>query len=93
MRPRQGSGIPPGREARDRFTFDQFKSLIASQRLDVPQDRLEQSYVALLNLRKQNRWSWAQTRRRAERSQQERAGRRPAKRRLPLTEREWRRIS
>ena len=80
------------------FTFGQFKSVIARSGATLSEETLHKSYAALVKLRKNNHWSWAQTRRKVEHSQHPRsAAKAPAKwqspARIPLTERGWRRIS
>ena len=80
------------------FTFGQFKSAIAKSGAKLTEQTLQKSYAALVKLRKNNHWSWAQTRQKVEHSQQDRsAALSPARRRraarIPLTERDWRRIN
>jgi hypothetical protein len=80
------------------FTFGQFKSVIARSGVTLSEEILHKSYAALVKLRKNNHWSWAQTRQKVEYSQHHRgAVQAPAKRkspaRIPLTERGWRRMS
>jgi hypothetical protein len=79
------------------LTFEQFKSAIAAGGLIITEQALQKSYAALVKLRKNERWSWAETRRKVEQSKREltvagSATRRPRAVRLPLTERDWRRI-
>jgi hypothetical protein len=82
--------------AQKRFTFGQFKSAIAKSGVKLSEQTLQKSYAALVKLRKNNHWSWAQTRRTVEHSQQDHsAAQSPARQpraRIPLTERDWRRI-
>ena len=78
------------------FTFGQFKSVIARSGATLSEETLHKSYAALVRLRKNNHWSWAQTRRKVEHSQHPRsAAQAPAKRqspdRIPVSERGWRR--
>jgi len=85
------------RHAEKTFTFDQFKSAIARSGVKLSEQTLQKSYAALVTLRKNNHWSWAQTRRKVEHSQQDRSAaqslaRRQRSARIPLTERDWRRI-
>jgi replication initiation and membrane attachment protein DnaB len=85
------------RQAEKSFTFDQFKSAIAKSGLKLSEQTLHKSYAALVKLRKNNHWSWAQTRRKMEHSQQDRAAAQSSARRqktvqIPLTVRDWRRI-
>jgi hypothetical protein len=79
------------------FTFGQFKSVIAKSGASVSDEGLQKSYSALVNLRKNNHWSWARLREKVEHCQPERsaAESRARQRRaswIPLTERDWRRI-
>jgi hypothetical protein len=83
--------------AKKTFTFGQFKSVIANSGAKLSEQTLQKSYGALVKLRKNNHWSWAQTRRKVKHSQQDRsAAQSPARQqraaRIPLTERDWRRI-
>lgn len=80
------------------FTFDQFKSVIAARGLRISDSILQKSYAALVKLRKNKHWSWAETKRKVEHSQQtltasQSSARRPPYARIPLTEREWQRMS
>lgn len=84
-------------QAEKSFTFDQFKSAIAKSGLKLSEQTLQKSYTALVKLRKNNHWSWAQTRRKVEHSQQDRGAAQSSARRqktgqIPLTVRDWRRI-
>jgi hypothetical protein len=79
------------------FTFGQFKSVIAKSGVKLSEQTLQKSYAALVKLRKNNHWSWTQTRQKVEHSQQDcSAALSPARRqraaRIPLTGRDWRRI-
>jgi hypothetical protein len=79
------------------FTFGQFKSVIEKSGASVSDQTLQKSYSALVNLRKNNHWSWARLREKVEHCQRERsaAESRARQRRaswIPLTERDWRRI-
>lgn len=79
------------------FTFDQFKSAIAASGLQISDQMLQRSYAALVKLRKNNHWSWAETRQKVEHSRQNLTlssspVRPPAFSRIPLTQSEWRRI-
>ena len=85
------------RRTESTFTFDQFKSAMAESGVHLSERTLQKSYTALVKLRKNNHLSWAQTRQKVERSQQElRAAKSPARRpravRIPLSERGWRNI-
>jgi hypothetical protein len=78
------------------FTFDQFKSAIAA-RGKISEQKLQKSYLALIQLRKNRHLSWAEARRKVEHSQQDFTAapstmRRPRAQRIPLTERDGRRI-
>src|SRR5215510_4559990 len=79
------------------FTFDQFKSVIGKSGVKLSEHTLQKSYAALVKLRKNNHWSWAQTRQKVEYSQHHRSvaqtstKHQPAQ--IPRTERGWRRIS
>jgi hypothetical protein len=80
------------------FTYGQFKSAIAKSEVKLSEQTLQKSYAALVKLRKNNHWSWAQTRQKVEHSQQDRSAARSPVRpqraaRIPLTERDWRRIN
>jgi hypothetical protein len=76
------------------FTFGQFKSVVVKGGIKPSEQTLQKSYAALVKLRKNKHWSWAQTRQKVEHSQ--RAAKSPARQqraaRIPLTERDWRRI-
>lgn len=79
------------------FTFGHFKAAIAERGLQISDQTLQKSYEALLKLRKNNHWSWAEARRKVEQSQQilksSRAPMRgPRTARIPLTQRDWRKI-
>jgi len=80
------------------FTFGQFKSVIARSGVRLSEETLHKSYAALVKLRKNNHWSWAQTRQKVEYSQHHRSvaqtsTKHQSSARIPLTERGWRRIS
>jgi hypothetical protein len=89
--PRQTESLQ--RRLEKAFTFDEFKSVMAASGLRVSDPMLQKSYAALVKLRKQKRWSWAETKRKAQISQQALtaagSSRRPPHARIPLTEREW----
>jgi hypothetical protein len=79
------------------FTFGQFKSVIVKRGVKLSEQTLQKSYAALVNLRKNNHWSWAQTRQKVEHSRQDSStAQSPARQQraalIPLTERDWRRI-
>jgi hypothetical protein len=79
------------------LTFGQFRSVIAKSGVKLSEQTLQKSYAALIKLSKNNHWSWAQMRQKVEHSQRDRsAAESPARQRraarIPLTERDWRRI-
>jgi hypothetical protein len=81
---------------RESFTFKQFKSALAESGLNLNDKLLQKSYAALMKLRSQQQLSWAEAKKKVKRSQEDlKAGsvrRRPSTARLPLTERDWRKI-
>lgn len=86
----------PERHLEKSFTFDEFKSAIAA-RGKISEEKLQKSYMALVQLRKNRHLSWAEARRKVEHSQHDFTAapstmRRPRAARIPLTERDWRRI-
>ena len=93
--PRQAQ-LPKQRWPEETFTFDHFKFVIAERGLKISEQKLQKSYAALVKLRKNKRWSWAETKRKVKDSQQNlgaaRSRRGPKAARIPLTERDWRRI-
>ena len=79
------------------LTFDEFKRTITRSGPKLSEERLRQSYAALVTLRENKHWSWAETRLKVEHSQQgSRVVPRPSRHsrsgRIPLTQRDWRRI-
>lgn len=85
------------RHAENAFTFGQFKSAIGKSGLKLSEPTLQKSYAALIKLRKTNHWSWAATRQKVDHAQKNRSvaqstARRQRAVRIPLTERDWRRI-
>ena len=79
------------------YTFEDFKSAVAKSGLRLSRQTLQRSYAALVKLRKNEHWSWAETRRKVENSRQDLNAaqlprRRPRAALIPLTERDWRRI-
>jgi hypothetical protein len=79
------------------FTFGHFKAAIAASGLQISDQTLQKSYAALLKLRKNNHWSWAEARQKVEQSQQilrspHSPMRWPRAARIPLTQRDWRKI-
>jgi hypothetical protein len=79
------------------FTFNQFKSALANRGIKVKEQTLRKSYAALVKLRQNSCLSWADAKRKVEHSHKKLATdqpsmRRPKAARLPLTEREWRRM-
>jgi len=101
LRPTHGSRTQGSiqRQVEKTFTFGQFKSVIVKSGVKLSEHTLQKSYSALVRLRKNNHWSWAQTRRKEEHSQQDSVavqsptGQQRAARGIPLTERDWLRIS
>ena len=80
------------------FTFDQFKSVIGKSGVKLSEHTLQKSYAALVKLRKNNHWSWAQTRQKVEHSQHHRSAAQTSAKhqrlaQIPLTEHGWRRLS
>jgi hypothetical protein len=87
--------IDPGIEKA--FTFEQFKSALAHRGIKVSEQTLKKSYAALVKLRQNKRLSWAEARWKVEHSHEkfpiaQGSIRRPRTARLPLTERDWRRL-
>ena len=79
------------------LTFDEFKRAIARSGPKLSEEWLRQSYGALVTLQENKHWSWAETRLKVEHSQQgpradPRPSRHPLGGRIPLTQRDWRRI-
>jgi hypothetical protein len=79
------------------FTFGYFKAAIAERGFQINDQTLQKSYAALLKLRKHNHWSWAEARHKVEQSQQilrspHSRMRGPRAARIPLTQRDWRKI-
>ncbi|HXG51344.1 MAG TPA: hypothetical protein VNN77_08080 [candidate division Zixibacteria bacterium] len=79
------------------FTFEQFKSVISKTGLRLSPRLLQKSYASLLKLRREQHWSWAEIRQKVENSRQglgtATARRGPKRAPIPVTERDWRRIS
>jgi hypothetical protein len=92
--PRQLREIQPaGERRRDGFTFKQFKAAIAESGLNLSEQVLQKSYAALVKLRHEQHLSWAEARKKVQQSQRElKAGSARRAARLPLTQRDWRRI-
>jgi hypothetical protein len=83
--------------AEKKFTFGHFKSVIDKSGVKISEPTLQKSYAALVKLRQNNHWSWAQAREKVERSQRdhnmtESPARQPRGVRIPLTQRDWRRV-
>ena len=82
--------------AKKTFTFGQFKSVVAKRGVKLSEQTLQKSYAALVKLRKNNHWSWAQTRKKVEHSRQDSiTAQSPRQQRaalIPLIERDWRGI-
>ena len=78
------------------FTFNEFKSAMLGAGVESNEESLRKSYGALMKLRKKAHCSWAEIKLKVERSRREnRTAPKAAKNsatRLPLTERDWRRI-
>jgi hypothetical protein len=72
------------------LTFNQFKSMVVKSGLISREERLQKSYASLLQLRRQNHYSWAQIKLKM-RTAQEVASTAQVER-LPITARDWRRI-
>jgi hypothetical protein len=81
------------RNAPGMLTFNQFKSMVVKSGLSSSQERLQKSYASLLQLRRQNHYSWAKIKLKM-RNAQEIASTVQAvsAERLPVTIRDWRRI-
>jgi hypothetical protein len=87
----------PQQGPKQSFTFGHFKAAIAERGLQISDQTLQKSYAALLKLRKNNHWSWAEARKKVEQSQQVLRSphspmRGPRTARIPLTQRDWRKI-
>jgi hypothetical protein len=83
--------------AEQKFTFGHFKSVIDKSGVKLSEQTLQKSYAALVKLRENNHWSWSQTKDKVERSQcdhstAESSSRQQKAARIPLTQRDWRRI-
>ena len=82
--------------AEEQFTFGHFKSVIVKSGVKISEPTLQKSYAALVKLRKNNHWSWSQTKERVERSQRDHSKAESPSRqraaRIPLTQRDWGRI-
>ena len=79
------------------FTFGEFKSALAKSGVKLSESTLQKSYKALIDLRQNNHWSWAQTKRKVAHAQQNRTEAQSPEReqrnqQIPLTKRDWRRI-
>lgn len=84
-------------DAEKTSTFDQFKAVVAKHGVRLNEQTLQKSYAALVKLQRNNHWSSAQTRAKAEQGQQDRSpaqstARRQRAARPPLGEPEWRGI-
>lgn len=87
----------PQQGPKQSFTFGHFKAAIAERGLQISDQTLQKSYAALLKLRKTNHWSWAEARKKVEQSQQVLRSphspmRGPRTARIPITQRDWRKI-
>ncbi len=77
------------------FTFAQFKSAVAASGTRVSESALRKSYSGLMQLQKNKNWSTAELRATLNRVQElsvSRSRRHAQRCRLPMTERDWRRI-
>ncbi len=79
------------------LTFDQFKSAIVRPGLKLSEEALRKSYAALMRLRKKGHCSWAEIKAKLKHSQEcltpiDTSARGANSARLPLTQRDWRRI-
>jgi hypothetical protein len=78
------------------FTFAQFKSAVAASSTKISESALRKSYSGLMQLQKNKNWSTAEVRARVNRVQElsaSRSTRRAQRYRLPMTERDWRKIA
>jgi hypothetical protein len=80
------------------FTFDQFKSALARPGEKLSEHALQKSYAALMRLRKNGHCSWAEIKSKVTHSQERltpiaSSSRGAPSDRLPLTQRDWRRVS
>jgi hypothetical protein len=94
--PRRSQGSTQWHEEKT-LTFGQFRSVIAKSGVTLSEQTLQKSYAALVKLRKNRHWSWAQLREKVEHAQRDRStAESPARQQkvglIPLTERGWRRI-
>jgi hypothetical protein len=76
---------------RQNLTFKEFASLLAQKGLRLNLKTLQKSYAALVKVRKSKGWSWAETKRKVQRAHHA-AAPAGALHRLPLCERDWRRV-
>lgn len=84
------------RGSADIFTFDEFKALMARRNVELSEQSLQKSYAALMKLRKNAHFSWAEIKLKVKHSQQSLTALQQRRRinaaRLPLTQRDWQRI-
>jgi hypothetical protein len=83
-------------DSTEAFTFAQFKSAVARSGTKVSESALRKSYSGLMQLQKNRKWSAAEVRETLKRVQQLspfRSTRRAQRCRLPMTERDWRKIA
>ena len=85
----------PARRPRESLTFKEFKGAVTAAGLTLSDQLLQKSYAALLNVRREEGLSWAAARRKLSASKRHLKGspsQRARSARLPLTERDWRRV-
>jgi hypothetical protein len=78
------------------FTFAQFKSAVVRPGTKVAESELRKSYSGLMQLQKNKNWSAADIRATLKRVQEllpSQSTRRTQRNRLPITERDWRKIA
>lgn len=91
------SSLALQQDPKQSFTFGHFKAAIAERGLQISDQTLQKSYAALLKVRKTHHWSWAEARKKVEQSQRIlRSSHAPMRglrtARIPLTQRDWRKI-
>jgi hypothetical protein len=92
---RQLSAIEP-KKSSNRLTFDQFKSAVTRPGVKLSEQSLQKSYAALMKLRKSRHCSWAEIKSKVKQSQARFAPTKASETssvRLPLTQRDWRRMN
>ena len=93
---RRLSVIEP-KNSSNNLTFDQFKSAVARPGVKLSEQSLQKSYAALMKLHKSRHCSWAEIKSKVKQSQarfspMKVSGDETSDVRLPLTQRDWRRI-